>query len=481
MKINNNISAVITNKQLLGTENNLSSSMEKLSSGLKLNHASDNPSGMAISNKMKDQIRGLDQASQNASDGTSVIQIVDGALGEVTDMLQRMRELAVQAANGTNSQKEKEACQLEIASLRDEVDRISETTEFNTKSLLDGSLDARVYADKENRDNISRIYVSDSVAEGTYSLTVDKAATKATYDDTGIQVDDLVGKNGQLSINGYTVKITDQMTKEEIYTALRDGAEIGECTISRIDEPLSFSSTAYGSHASVSLIQQSKDGDIFGAGIPNTQTNPDAKAVVTTGDNAEVTLDSANSAFDPRATVSYDGNKITITNTDGFNMSFLLEAGFEAGATTAAGTTTTGVINLEVTDIGIMDLQIGANEGQTMQVRIPSTNVDSLYIDDIDVTTVNGPSKAMDRLDSAISTISQIRSQIGAYENRLDYTVDSLDETQENMESALSRIEDVDMAEEMTEYTKYNVLQQAGTSVLAQANELPTQALQLLQ
>ena len=197
---------------------------------------------------------------------------------------------------------------------------------------------------------------------------------------------------------------------------------------------------------------------------------------MTTGDNAEVTLDSANSAFDPRATVSYDGNKITITNTDGFNMSFLLEAGFEA-----AGTTTTGVINLEVTDIGIMDLQIGANEGQTMQVRIPSTNVDSLYIDDIDVMTVNGPSKAMDRLDSAISTISQIRSQIGAYENRLDYTVGSLDETQENMESALSRIEDVDMAEEMTEYTKYNVLQQAGTSVLAQANELPTQALQLLQ
>ena len=480
MKINNNISAVITNKQLLGTESNLSASMEKLSSGLKLNHASDNPSGMAISNKMKAQIRGLDQASQNASDGTSVIQTVDGALGEVTDMLQRMRELAVQAANGTNSQKEKEACQLEIASLRDEVDRISETTEFNTKSLLDGSLDARVYADKENRDNISRIYVSDSVAEGTYSLKVDKAATNATY-DTGIHVDDLVGKNGQLSINGYTVEITDQMTKEEIYTALRDGAEIGECTISQIDEPLSFTSTVYGSHAAVSLIQQSKDGDIFGAGIPNTETDPDAKAVVTTGENAKVTLDAANSAFDPRATVSYDGNKITITNTDGFNMSFLLEAGFEAGATTAAGTTTTGVINLEVTDIGIMDLQLGATEGQTMQVRIPATDADSLYIDDIDVTTVNGPSKAMERLDSAISTISQIRSQIGAYENRLDYTVDSLDETQENMESALSRIEDVDMAEEMTEYTKYNVLQQAGTSVLAQANELPTQALQLLQ
>ena len=479
MKINNNISAVITNKQLLGTESNLSASMERLSSGLKLNHASDNPAGMAISNKMKAQIRGLDQASRNSSDGTSVIQTVDGALGEVTDMLQRMRELAVQAENGVNSQKEKEACQLEIASLRDEVDRISQTTEFNTKSLLDGSLDARVYTDKENRDYVSRIYVSDQVAEGTYSLTVEKAATNAAF-DTGVKVDDLVGKNGILSINGYTVSIDDKMTKDQIYTALRDGAEIGECTISKIDEPLSFKSTAYGSHAQITLLQQSNDGDIFGAGVPNTAADPKADAVVAMGKNAEITLD-ADSAFDARATVSYEGNKINITNTDGFQMSFLLEAGFEKGFTTAAGTVSAGVINLEVTDIGIMDLQIGANEGQTMQVRIPATDVESLYLDDIDVTTIHGATKAMDRLDDAISKISQIRSQIGAYENRLDYTVTSLDETQENMTAALSRIEDVDMAEEMTEYTKYNVLQQAGTSVLAQANELPTQALQLLQ
>ena len=270
------------------------------------------------------------------------------------------------------------------------------------------------------------------------------------------------------------------MTKDQIYTALRDGAEIGECTISKIDEPLSFKSTAYGSHAEITLLQQSNDGDIFGAGIPNTAADPKADAVVAMGKNAEITLDT-DSAFDARATVSYEGNKVNITNTDGFQMSFLLEAGFEKGFTTAAGTVSAGIINLEVTDIGIMDLQIGANEGQTMQVRIPATDVESLYLDDIDVTTIHGATKAMDRLDDAISKISQIRSQIGAYENRLDYTVTSLDETQENMTAALSRIEDVDMAEEMTEYTKYNVLQQAGTSVLAQANELPTQALQLLQ
>ena len=116
-----------------------------------------------------------------------------------------------------------------------------------------------------------------------------------------------------------------------------------------------------------------------------------------------------------------------------------------------------------------------------MQIRIPATDVESLYLDEIDVTTVNGATRALQRLDDAIATVSQIRSQIGAYENRLDYTVNSLDETEENMTAALSRIEDVDMAEEMTEYTKYNVLQQAGTSALAQANELPTLALQLLQ
>lgn len=471
MKINNNISAVITNKQLLGTESKLSASMERLASGLKLNHASDNPSGMAISNKMKAQINGLDQASRNSSDGTSVIQTVDGALGEVTDMMQRMRELAVQAANGTNSLSEKESCQREIASLRDEINRVSQTTEYNTKSLLDGSLDARVYADKDNVNQVSRIAVSDSVAEGTYRLTVEKAATKAKY-ATEKKVDDLVGKNGTLSINGSTVAIDAQMTKNEIYTALRDAAEIGECRIGGIDDPITFTSQFYGAHSSVELLQTSEDGKIFGEGIPNAAKEPDATALVKVGTDAKVKLDTT-SAFDVRASVAYDGNKLTITDVDGFQMTMLLAEGFETGAT--------GKITLEVTDIGIMDIQVGANEGQTMQIRIPATDVESLYLDEIDVTTVNGATRALQRLDDAIATVSQIRSQIGAYENRLDYTVNSLDETEENMTAALSRIEDVDMAEEMTEYTKYNVLQQAGTSALAQANELPTLALQLLQ
>lgn len=146
MRINYNVSAAIANKHLLGIEDNLSASMERLSSGLKINHSKDNPAGMAISNKMKAQIDGLNRASQNASDGISVIQIADGALSETTSILQRMRELSVQAASdATMTPADKEAIQKEITSLKDEVDRISTDTEYNSKSLLDGSLDTRVY------------------------------------------------------------------------------------------------------------------------------------------------------------------------------------------------------------------------------------------------------------------------------------------------------------------------------------------------
>ena len=158
MHINRNMSAVITNNQLLRTENKLAASMERLSSGLKINHASDNPAGLEISNQMRAQINALDQAEANAADGISVLQIADGALNEVTSVLQRMRELSVQAANGTNSYSDRTSIQDEIDELQKEVDRISADTEYNTKTLLDGSSDVRVYASQA-----SRFYVTDSV------------------------------------------------------------------------------------------------------------------------------------------------------------------------------------------------------------------------------------------------------------------------------------------------------------------------------
>ena len=175
MHINRNMSAVITNRQLLRTENKLTASMERLSSGLKINHASDNPAGVAISNKMKAQIDALDQAEANAADGVSVLQIADGALHEVSSILQRMRELSVQAANGTNSYDDRAVIQAEIDELQKEIDRISADTEYNTKNLLDGSSDVRVYADEA-----SRFYVTETVDPGTYMVNIESMAEKAT-------------------------------------------------------------------------------------------------------------------------------------------------------------------------------------------------------------------------------------------------------------------------------------------------------------
>ncbi len=473
MRINNNISAVITNKQLLGTEGSLAESMERLSSGLKINHAYDNPSGMAIAGKIRAQIQGLDQASRNSADGSSVLQIVDGALSEVTNMVQRMRELAVQAANGINEQDEKDSIQKEIASLRDEIGRISATTEFNTKSLLDGSLDARVYPSQDSLDLISRISVSDSVTEGVYAFTVDQAATQPEL-KLADSVNMLIGHDATFDLNGEKIEITADMTKEEVYEALRIGAEHADCTMEadmNADSEIVFRSNQYGAHAEVTLAYYSED-DAFNAafgagGIPNLKEDPEAEPVVDVGTNAVVTL---GDGFGKNATVAYEGNRIKISDVNGFQMDLLLQAGY----------TSADPISLEVTDIGIMDLQVGANKGQTMQVRIPAMDAESLYLDTVNVSTVHGAKDALNRLDEVLDKVSSVRSQIGAYENRLDYTTTSLDETEENMTEALSRIEDVDMAEEMVEYTKDNVLEQAGTSALAQANELPELALQLL-
>ena len=478
MKINNNISAIITNKQLLGTESSLAATMERLSSGYKLNHAADNPSGMAISNKMRAQIRGLDQASRNASDGTSVLDTVDGALNEVTSMIQRMRELCVQAANGVYTDSELDSLNSEVTSLRSEIDRIATSTEFNTKSLLDGSQDAKVYADSANIDDFSRAEVSSSVPEGNYAFTVTSPATRAEM-EIGVSVSSLVGKNGVLSVNEYGISIDENMTEEEIYAAIRNGAERGECVLetpgNAYGDNLKFKSVAYGVHADVSVSFSTTD-DTFrsvmeGAGIPDS-ADENATPLVNTGDNAVVTLNTNEdeSLFKKSATVAYDGNKITITDNNNFQMTMLLKEDLAAGTE----------VKCEVTQVGVMDLQVGANEGQKMQVRVPSMTADAMYLDRVDISTKHGAKNAMGILDDALNRVNAVRSQVGAYTNRLEYTVNSLDETEENMESAISRIMDADMAAEMTDYTKYNVIEQAATSALSQANELPSLALQIL-
>ena len=556
--------------------------MERLSSGLKINHASDNPSGIAIASRMQAQIDGLNQANNNSNDGTSVIQTADGALNEVADMLQRMRELSVQAANGTNSKADREAIQKEIESLKQEIDRISQTTQFNTKNLLDGSMDARIYG-----EHCSRIQSNEYVPAGTYMFQVIESAEYGKIEGNGAAYNNaeteskkdvkytnelLNGQNsttrvrtetekqivfnvpesaqgltvnnfekringitymeyttitrydvdldtpfeeegngstigvpgegfpvdGYVDIDGVVVEFKQHMTGEQVFTAIREASD--EANIRVVDEngSLVFTSKESGDNSYVKMTFSS-DGVAKALGLYRVGMEHDADKHPILDDYGRSPVielkkdDPTVSLFGESATTSYDGRKVTVTDTDGFELSFMLDADYEAIKDTVTDNTTdpptvttvpnsdSGWVVLNVTDIGIMKLQIGSNMGQTMSIRIKDVSCNSLYIDDLDVSKENGPEHALSQLDSAIAYISGVRSQLGAYENRLEHTSKSLTETGENITSAISRIEDVDMATEMVEYTRLNVLEQSGMSALSQANELPQLALQLLQ
>ncbi len=478
MKINHNMSAVVTNAQLLKTEGGLAASMERLSSGLKINHAKDDPAGMAIMNKMQAQIDGLAKASEGASNGISVLQIADSALGEITDMLQRMRELSVQAATDTNQDEERGAIQQEIDSLIKEVDRISRDTEYNTKKLLDGSSDTRVYG-----EGISRTSITDTVGPGEYHLTVDAAATQATA-VAQVSAPGTNHPSGTVVINGVEIAISADDDEATLFQKLRDGAEKANVTLLipksttkdlaqfpatggfeednkefEYGDSLAFVSNAFGAAAAVEITCSDEELEkMLGLDM----------LIEEAGEDATVSLD-LDSSFGAQAVLTTDGNKFKVTDRGGFEMNFVMDPG------------KIGDVEINVTDIGTMTLQIGANEHQTMQVRIPEVSSRTLYLDEVNVRSEGGAGNAISQLDQAISYTSGVRSAIGAYQNRLEYAVDSLDASGEDMTNAISRIGDTDMAKEMSEYTKYTVLQQAGTSVLAQANDIPQTVLQLLQ
>lgn len=370
MRINYNVSAMLSNNALSTNEDLLAQSLQRLSSGLKINSAKDNPAGLAMAKRMNAQIEGLSKASQNASDGISIIETADGALSEIQEMIQRMNELATKATNGTLMDEDREFIQDEIDGLCAEIERVADNTEFNSQKLLNGEFDLKAYTDV---DAVKVSYCSDSVTIGDYEIS----GASVTFDADG--------------------------------------------------NVATFTGT-------------------FGADFP-------ADLAVTSIKDNEVTLKGG------------QGFKITL----------------DLNAVAANATAVIGDININAPGIGPMRLQIGSNEGQILEVRIPKVSLKNAGIDNLDMSTKEGAEDALNRMGGAINYISSVRSRLGAYQNRLESSVNSLDITSENMTSAYSRIMDVDMAEEMTNYTTYQVLTQAGTSMLAQANERPSQVLQLLQ
>ena len=537
MRINHNIPALKANNQLSRTNKLLDASLERLSSGYRINSAADDSAGLAISEKMRTQISGLEQASRNASDGISVIQTAEGALIEVESMLQRMRELAVQSANGIYTTEDRIAIQAEIDQLNAEITRISETTEFNTMTLLDGNIDRKSFS---SNNSVSLISLSDTVEVGDYAIKITQDARQAVIvgnviADLGDAPDGVpyttttrritASEAGSINVNGETIRVNEGDTIDEVFQKLRDACDnvninvfatednlydavtnpTGQPSLTGNPELAGYSSKQleagdllvfvtrdYGSDQKIDIhCDKPALCDLLGLTVSGAKAyGTDAKAEI------DLSLTKPDSLFENTATVSIRGNKVTVSDRNNFKMVFEVEPGtvstrFTDTKITASNADPTNgsivdpgteePIVVSVLDAGPMDLQIGANEGQIMSVRIPKVTPQTLGVDKVNIGTADGAQKAITLLDNAINEVSAIRSKLGAYQNRLEHSISNLDVTAENMTESLSRIEDVDMAEEMAEYTQKNVLSQAGVSMLAQANMRPQNVLALLQ
>ena len=447
MIVQHNITAMNSNRMLGLTTNSLAKSTEKLSSGYRINRAADDAAGLSISEKMRKQIRGLDQASTNAEDGISAVQTAEGALNEVHSMLQRMNELAVQAANGTNSKEsDRQAIQDEIDQLTTEIDRVSETTKFNETYLLKGD-----GAEKEHNVNahdaglvgVTLTDKGDEVEVTFKTLNAgDKISIAGKNYTIGATPDEAKGlyakaKAGEkVTVGGTTYEIADKT----------DAAK-GQITITDLDQQIAKGTTVEYGNKKVHVVDET-------TGIDDNDSSIITAAKAYELETAEI-VKASSIGTDTNATAgNLTDNKFTLTK---------------------------GKVNYN--DALSFNLHVGADADMTNKITV---NIDSMIsaglgIKCIKADTEQDATYANEAIAEAISTVSSQRSALGAVQNRLEHTIDNLDNVVENTTSAESRIRDTDMAEEMVTYSKNNILQQAGQSMLAQANQANQGVLSLLQ
>lgn len=538
MVVQHNMSAMNANRNLGVTTGMQAKSSEKLSSGYKINRAADDAAGLSISEKMRSQIRGLNKASDNAQDGISLIQTAEGALNESHSILQRMRELSVQAANGTETDDDREAVQNEISQLQEELTRISETTEFNTMKLLDGSQSGSASSTGSGpkfgivdtgisgggaiiTSNVAGVSVSISAAATNKAgqesaiwdktgktLTLNLAAGKVYTQD---EIDELVANAKQEDSTAENTPADIKITLKNGVMTATDG-EASDVTAAGV-KASSAAVTATGTFVGANKV--SFTANKYGTEFNGTKFN--IKFGAETGkENVSVTKGITYDAANAVTAGEYDinlaaGKEYTAEDIE----DILKSAGFDfdvtlSGATpdepntvfaTGSATTFTGITMANGAGVGSTEamwsqdgydsvasgagitLQIGANEGQTMSFSIDNMSARALGVDGnkVDLSTQAGAQKATTTIDAAIKKVSAQRGKMGAIQNRLEHTISNLEVTSENITAAESRIRDTDMADEITNYTKNNILLQAAQSMLSQANAAPQGVLSLLQ
>ena len=476
MVVQHNLQAMNANRMLGITSNKQSKSSEKLSSGFQINRAADDAAGLAISEKMRKQIGGLDRASTNAQDGVSAVQTAEGALTEVHSMLQRMNELAVQAANGTNSKEDRDAIQAEMDQLTTEIDRVAETTKFNETYLLKGNS-----ATKDVNVN-----AHDAGLKGTL---VQGAANTATF-TTKVTV------GGSVSIAGVDYRVVETATNGAINNLTKVQDEVKGLTSGSV----TIDGTTYTYDATLSDAQHNNAVTFTDStGKEYTQSTlsdlvGDGSSVTCADINGGKTINVVKADADDALTISQVVSKMEAALEDASSVGFTkAKADAKPAEAKPAVDTATGEYDISFSikkaqatvqkDL-TFSLHVGADADMTnkINVNIQAMDATNLGIKGISVADNSGTAAtyAIDAIADAINKVSSQRSALGAIQNRLEHTIDNLDNVVENTTAAESRIRDTDMAEEMVEFSKNNILAQAGQSMLAQANQATQGVLSIL-
>jgi flagellin len=496
LTINTNVMSLNAQRNLGQSQSALAKSMQRLSSGLRINSAKDDAAGLAISDRMTSQVRGLNQAARNANDGISLAQTAEGALQETTNLLQRMRELAVQSANDTNSASDRSSLQAEVNQLKQEMTRIANTTTFNGKNLLDGTLTTAQFQVGANANQTISFGVESAKATdlGNNSLTSNNATLnfgieRATSAAAASSANDVVTQT--LTIIGQataTASVTTGDTATTIAAAVNAQSATTGVTASARTTATMQTLTSTGA---VSFSLQG--------------TNASAVTITATvaalTDISEISKAINNQSGQTGITASISNNVITLVQAEGGDIKIsdffgggaatsqatISVTGSEAGAQTIGGaasldsTTVGGELTFDSNKTFNISSSIAAAAGSLFSTGATVANTSTLAsINSVDITTVAGSANAIKSIDGALSTVDGMRGELGAVQNRFESTIANLSNVSENLSAARSRILDADIAQETSAMTKNNILQQAGVAILAQANQAPQLALSLL-
>ena len=492
ISVNTNVSSLNAQRNLSQSGSDLATSMERLSSGMRINSAKDDAAGLQISNRLTSQIDGLAVAQRNANDGISMAQTAEGAMNESTSILQRMRELALQSANGSNSSEDREALQKEVSALSTELTRISDTTSFGGQQLLNGTFGSKSFQIGSNANETINVSLSSVAAEkiGSNQVNLQSAAAdgfgQAAAASATLADSDVAGGTYDISgRNDAQVTIAAGASAEDAAAAINSvTSSTGVSAQARTEAGLSLSALA-GEDESVSFELNGEKLSFVGTGTKAGDEQALAEAINSATDDTGVTATIENGA-------------LSVSNNSGADITF-------AGLTDSAGTPT---VELDVTPEGYdgaagtavtLNDATGAtrisgavqlNSSETFSAEASdaslaaaaTTEVTSKLNDvaDVNITSQKGSQDALAVIDNAIANIDSQRASLGAVQNRFDHTISNLSNISENVSASRSRIQDTDFATETAEMTKNQILQQAGTSILSQANQLPQTALSLL-